>query len=188
MNKPFDIATMGTSLTRGHNQTDSFHRYLEAGLSEGKFTPIRTYDFGISGGTTPIGMTVAPIVAQLRPRVITIEYSMNDCLSPIATVSANTIAMLDFLKAETPDSLIYLMTMNPVIGGGYEGTRRLGVGTYYQLYRDLAVSQNVGLIDSAPLWGGVGFSEIPDGIHGTAEAYRDRLLPLIVAELSPLID
>lgn len=183
----FDIAALGTSLTAGHNVQSSYHRYLVPMLSAGKQSTIRTYNFGIPGGYTTTGMTVAPVAARLKPRVILIEYSMNDCLLPLATASANTISMLNLLKSASPGSLLYLMTMNSVIGSGSSITERANLADYYQIYRDLSVSQNVGLIDSFPMWSGVGFSEIPDGIHATAEAYRDRLLPLIVDQLSPLI-
>lgn len=183
----FDIATMGSSLTAGNAISRSWHRELRNALLPGKSEEIRTYNFGIGGADIDDAAPVADKVILLRPRVITIEYSMNDCQLDFTHVRTATIALLEELKAGTPDSLIYLMTMNPVVGSSLSATSRSNLGIFYQMYRDLAVSEDVGLIDTNPDWGGVTVAGIPDGIHPLADTNKDRLIPAMVEALTPLI-
>lgn len=183
----FDIATVGSSLTAGNAISRSWHRELRNALLPGKSEEIRTYNFGIGGADIDDASAVSGRVIELRPRVITVEYSMNDCQLDFSHVQAATIAMLDELKNGTPGSSIFLMTMNPVVGSSLSATSRPNLGIFYQMYRDLAVSEGVGLIDSYPDWVGVTLTDIPDGIHPTAEANAERLVPAIASVIAPLI-
>lgn len=183
-----DIATLGTSLTAGTGADQSFHLALQRALSVGKKTDVRTYNFGIGGGYTTNGLPLVPAVIRLRPKVVTVEYTMNDCLIPLVDAQANAITMLNQLKAGLPDSAIYLLILNKVIGAGGAGAvLRAGVNTYNDMYRALAVSQNVGLIDTYAAWGAATVTDIPDGVHPTVAANVTYALPGMVSALSPLI-
>lgn len=184
----FDIATIGTSLTAGSGAARSYHYDLEAALQPGKASKIRTYNHGIPGGYSSDGIAAYRLTSNMRAKVILIEFSMNDCLLSEATVEANTITLLDDLKAASPESAIYLMTMNPVVGSSGSATSRSALPDFYQMYRDLSVSQSVGLIDTYPTWSGVTEVEIPNGVHPTVEANRQYLVPAIASVLRPLID
>jgi lysophospholipase L1-like esterase len=183
----FDIATMGTSLTAGSGASRSFHSDLEAALMPGKSRKIRTYNHGIPGGYTTDGIARVAATVAMRAKVILVEFSMNDCLKTMAAAQADAINLLNSLKASSPSSAIFLMTMNPVVGSSSSATIRANLPSYYQLYRDLALSQNVGLIDSYPRWYGVDLTEIPDGVHPTPSANKVRLIPAIAEALAGLI-
>lgn len=183
----FDIATMGTSLTAGSGAEQSFHRDLAAALRTGKECTLRLYNHGIPGGYSSDGLATVQNTVAMRPEVVLIEYSMNDCLTSLSTSESNTISIINALRTGTPDSVVYLMTMNPVVGSGASATSRSALPTFYQLYRDLSVSQSVGLIDTSPGWAGVTVADIPDGVHPTVAANRTYLIPAIAAALSPLI-
>ena len=184
----FDIATMGTSLSAGTGATQSFHLDLERALSAGKQSYVRTYNFGIGGGYTTDGIARVNEVIRLKPKVVTVEFTMNDCLVPLATAQANTISLLNSLKTGLPTSLLYLLILNKVIGAGSGGANiRTGVDTYNDMYRSLAVSQSVGLIDTYAAWAPTTLTDIPDGVHPTAAANLTYALPGMVSALSSLI-
>lgn len=183
----FDIATMGSSLTAGNAVSRSWHRELRRSLVPGKATSIRTYNFGIGGADTNTGLAIVSQVVALKPRAVLIEYSANDCQLSFSVMRGKTIDLINALKVGTPTTGIYLMVMNPVVGSGPSAVGRPNLPTFHQMYRDLAVSENVGLIDTAPAWAGVTVAEIPDGIHPLPNTNLARLIPGIVASLSPLI-
>lgn len=183
----FDIATMGSSLTACNAIERSWQAELRSALAIGKSSEIFSYNFGVGGGNINTGHTVKDRVITLRPSAILIEYSMNDCNLDFSYARTQTIALLDDLKAGTPGSLLFLMTMNPVVGDSLSATLRDDLGIYYQMYRDLAVSEDVGLIDTTPDWSGVTEDDIPDGIHPLPATNASRLVPGIVAGLSAYI-
>jgi lysophospholipase L1-like esterase len=183
----FDIATMGSSLTCGNaaGLSESWHRDLRNALLPGSSEEIRTYNFGAPGGNYLTGLSTVAAVIRLRPRVVIIEYSMNDCNLVYADAEAGTITILDQLKSGAPDSALFLMTMNNVFGSNL--TTRNDLPDFYQMYRDLSVSESVGLIDSNPAWAGTTISDMLDEVHPTAQSNKTYLVPSIVAELEPLI-
>lgn len=183
----FDIATLGTSLTAGSGATMSYHRDLAAALRIGKSSTVRLYNFGIPGGYTSDGLANVQKVADLRPRVVLVEFTMNDCLISQATAQANTISLLNQLKSKSPGSDIFLLILNKVVGSSPSATSRSNLPAFNQMYRDLAASQNVGLIDTYSAWGPAGLSDIPDGVHPTPEANRLYAVPGIAGTLSSLV-
>jgi hypothetical protein len=83
-------------------------------------------------------------------------------------------------------TLIYLMTMNPPIGGSVAG--RPNIESYNDIYRDLAATMaGVDLIDVAPGWAGATTTEIPDNIHPTLAAQNSILVLAMVAALNGVI-
>lgn len=185
----FDIGTLGTSLTAGSGAAESYHRSLECALRPGKQSIIRSYNMGVAGGQTdPHGFANYPIVGKLRPKVILIEFSMNDLFKGVTQARADMRTLLSGLQATSPTTKLFLMTMNTVVGSSSSATSRAAVNTYYQIYRDEVVLQPaVGLIDTYPAWSGATLTDIPDGVHPTVAANTARLIPAIVAVLGPLI-
>lgn len=183
----FDIATMGSSLTCGNapGVTASWHRDLEDALKPGKSSRIRTYNFGVGGGNYLTGLSLVGQVINLRPRVVLIEYSMNDCNLDYVDAQAGTIDIIDQIKVGSPDSAIYLMTMNKVFGD--QLTLRGDLPDFYQMYRNLAVSENVGLIDARPAFESTVEADYVDSVHPKAETNKAVLVPEIVSVLGSTI-
>jgi lysophospholipase L1-like esterase len=186
--KQFSIAIMGTSLTQGTKAGASYLRDLRLALQANKKSIVNTFNYGIDGARTTTGVGIVDPVIRLRPNVILIEYLMNDCVSPYTDTSATTKTLLNSLKSGTPNSALYLMTMNPVRGSGSVATDRVQLETYNQTYRNLALSENVSLIDTYPGWAAATLSDIPDGLHASPAANRQYLIPALVSTLSHLID
>lgn len=184
----FDIACLGTSLTAGSSIDIGWQRDLELVLQVGKQDRVRTYNFGVPGGVTVNGIAKAPLAINMQPKAILIEFLMNDCLGTSTDCIANTISLLNILKAGSPGSKLFLMTMNPVVAGGTISASRVPVYPGFQsVYRDLATSQDVGLIDSYPDWAGLTTENMPDGIHPTSALNRTFLVPAIAAAIRPLM-
>lgn len=183
----FDIATMGSSLTCGNatGVTTSWHTDLRNALRPGKADDICTYNFGVGGGNYLTGLSIVAQVTALRPSAVVIEYSMNDCNLTFSAAEAGTISLINQIKSGSPESAIFLMTMNNVFGSNL--TLRDDLPDFYQMYRDLSVSEGVGLIDSNPAWAGTTMSDMVDEVHPSAAANKAYLVPTMVAALAPLI-
>lgn len=186
----FDIGTLGTSLTAGSGAKESWHRGLRASLAPGKQSVIRTYNFGVAGGTNVHGLSLSPLISKLKPKVMLIEYSMNECLNDYSTSQTETISIINTIRTASPSSLIYLMIMNPVLGDSLSATSRAPtLGNFYQMYRNIAASrEDVEILDTTSNWSGLIQSEIPDGIHPTSETNIARLVPAISSILRPLFN
>lgn len=185
--KQFSIAVMGTSLTQGTKAGDSYLRDLRTALQSGKESILRTYNYGIDGGRTTTGTSIVNNVIRLQPDVILIEYLTNDCVSPYTDTDATTTSLIASLRAGSANSEIFLMTMNPVRGSSQAAIDRVLLEDYNGIYRDLAVSEEVGLIDSYPSWSGATLVDIPDGLHASPAANRQYLLPSIIPALEGMI-
>lgn len=153
----------------------------------GKKSRVRTYNFGIAGGYSSDGLAVYPRVAALRPKVVLLEFLMNDCLLVYNTSRANMVSMISGIKAASPASAIYLMTMNPTRGSSSSATQRSALPTFNAIYRELAPLMSVGIIDTYDGWSAATLSDIPDGVHPTDVANRTYLVPRIAEVLAPLI-
>ncbi len=186
--KIFDIAIMGTSLTAGAGRAYSYVRDLIPKLEEGKHSRVRVYNFGKDGARSDQGVTDYPQVAALRPKAVLIEYQMNDCTVAYATSQARTISIIDGIRAASPGTLVFLMTMNPTYAGASDVSSRALLPSFYQMYRDLAASKGTGLIDCYPSWAPATLADVPDGMHPLQAAHRLYTIPSIVAALSPSIE
>lgn len=189
----FDIATLGTSLTANTASyvKSAWQSTLELELMKGKKSKVRTYNFGFGGVTSSFAATQIPRLLPLRPKVVTIEYNMNDCAlsNSISTAQsqANHINIINAIQAALPDTLIFLMTMNPPIGAAVSG--RPNIEGYNNVYRALAASiEGVNIIDTAPSWAGATTALIPDNIHPNLAAWTSKLVPAMTTALAPLID
>lgn len=183
-----DIVILGTSLSIGAGLANSYAHDLVPFMEHGKTGRVRVHNFSKDGAQSSQGLIEYPKACALKPRVALIEYQMNDCLVSQATSRSRTLSIINGFKALSPGTLIRLVTTNPTFSeASSEAAARTFVNNYYQIYRDLAVSENVGLIDGYYAWSGAALSEIPDGVHPTVAAHRARTVPFIAAALSNLL-
>lgn len=186
----FDIATMGTSLSAGtvSYSERNWQIDLERALTPGKSNRVRVHNLGVGGETSAGGLARVGQVIKYRPRLVTIEYMMNDCSTPqgisTAQSQANHQAIINAIRSALPDTLIYLMTMNPPIGAAL--TNRPNIESYNNVYRSMT-DVDLPLIDIAPLWGVPTSGQIPDTLHPTSAQERAITVPAIAAAISPLI-
>lgn len=185
----YDIAFIGTSLTS--NRVGGWQSAFKQRLQLEATIDVRCYDAGTPGGTTADMYPLSVRAAMLRPRAVVIEAGMNDAPVSqgisVAQFKTNVIAMIAQVQGLSPNSAIFLMTMNPVVAppGSSENAARLP--DYYEALRELSVSEGVGLIDVEPLWGSPTTTEIPDGVHPTLVAENAVLVPKLMATFLPLV-
>lgn len=181
----FDIATFGTSLTAGNASVGGrWQPHVARALAPGKSDQIRLYNLGIPGGSSRDGLAAIGTLIKLRPKAVTIEFLMNDC-APSHSVTLSqcadlTTQIVDAIRDMDEDTLIYLMTMNPS-----PNSDRAAQPTYNEVYRTLAGTLDVGLIDTYPLWPTITPTLAPDGVHTTLAANMATLTPAIASGLSP---
>lgn len=186
----FHLVTMGTSLTAGNASSGGqWQPVLTRALAPGKADRVRVSNVGAGGVTSDYGLaTSLPLTLKYRPDAVTIEYLMNDCSTSNSVSEAlcesNTIAIMDALRAELPSIAIFLLILNPALASV---TSRAGLNTYNAIYRALAVSEGVGLIDTWDAWGTPTTTEIPDSIHPTLAANVEFALPEMVTQIAPVI-
>ena len=197
----FDIAFVGTSLTAGTGtgvidvdnavNGGSWMPKLERALQVGKQSEVRTYNFGFPGQNSNYGLAQADRYVPFRAKLYVFEFCMND--SPgvqdvsMAQARENVLAMASLVQARTPDAMIALMTMNPVVGSSSGALARPNLPDYHENYRNYASEMEWLLIDNALSWGGVTTTEIPDGIHPLLAEVEARLIPDIVSVVGTLI-
>jgi lysophospholipase L1-like esterase len=185
----FDCAFMGTSLTARLSAT-KWMNTLGSSLRLATPRPIQLYDFGVGGQASSYGVAIAPGVAKMRPKAAVIEYGMNDAIPAlgisVATFQNNLVSILQSFFTKSPDTRLFLMTMNPVIAPGTSVVPNLAA--YYQGLRDVAAAQGVGLIDNTPSWGTPTASQMnADGVHPLPDYAAAVIVPNVSAALLPLI-
>lgn len=199
----FDIACMGGSTTAGFGVGTTYvpggwQPHLERALAPGKASRIRVYSFGKGGAGSVIGHNdQLPFVLKVRPRVVLMEYMINDALGPNHASGAGQtledswdthVAIIQAIKAASPETLIYLQTLNPVMPWTEPDDRkRPNLAQYNALYPELADDQDVGFIDNFPLYAEVTQTDVPDGVHPIEACQKAILVPALVSALSPLI-
>lgn len=122
---------------------------------------------------------------------VIVDFAVNDASlwrgMPLMRSRANHIEIIDAAKAN--GAAVLLATMSPAFG--LKAAARPGRGAYDDLYRDLAASEGVGLIDDAPRWRAKGDAwlraSIPDSLHPTNAAMAEITLPSFERALSALI-
>ncbi len=187
----FDFACTGDSLTGGHYSREWQVDVAER-LSLLSSRPVRNYNFGLNGTSTPWGLQRMPEIVALRPRAVVIAFGMNDCTAEGVTVSQymeNLRQMIVIVRQGSPQSAIFLMTMNPLATDlNVSGvTMRLTLPQYYEALRRTASEQRVGLIDNDRTWVGATSAEIPDGVHPLKSALLLNTIPNVVNALNRLL-
>ncbi len=99
--------------------------------------------------------------------------------------------MITRIQRELPECVIILQVMNPVIDRppGHSG-HRPRLDDYHQMYRDVAATRKLALVDHAPSWkvvleqGEETFHKfVPDGLHPSAEGCQRIVTPNILKAL-----
>jgi lysophospholipase L1-like esterase len=127
-------------------------------------------------------------VLKKNPDTVLIEWAINDAFLPYATsveqAQKNLESMVDQILKKNPSCEIILMTMNLPLGVHLE--KRPEIVKYYQMYRDVAGSRKLRLIDHEPNWKAVlekdkdqYLSYVPDGIHPNAKGCEMVILPAL---------
>ncbi len=192
----FDVACIGTSLTDSWS-ANNWPLEAQALLQPGKRERVRFYAVARQAKDSAWGLANIKGVTDKRPRAALIEFAINDCLHPLTGIPNltlqqsfnNTAAIIDAIRAARPDTLIWLMTMNPCIPP--QDQYRVNLPGYYAQYSAIAAAKGVGLIDNYSKWLTRSTAQIqadiPDGSHPRIEAQREVLIPNVVAALAPHI-
>jgi acyl-CoA thioesterase-1 len=139
---------------------------------------------------------VETAVVALKPDAVFIEFAINDAVTrfdlSLDTVRRNLDTILDRIRAALPRCEIILQVTNPAVGRpeGHPSARR-NQDAYQQIYRDAAKRRGLRLVDHSIAWnrllagkGEAGFKTlVPDGVHPSAEGWRQIVMPVLLREL-----
>ena len=178
----FNVAVIGTSLSAGQ----AWQPVVRSRLQLLTDRPIIFHDFGRPGfSSVQLRDTVGSKPANINPRKLIIECGMNDAgVTLISTFKNQVQDIINMAAGRISMSDILLMTMNPAIAPAPTVTIN-GCPVIYQGLRDLAASNNCGLIDNHPLWTSPTTTDIPDGVHPTIAALKSYgIISNIVSALS----
>ncbi|QDH81222.1 SGNH/GDSL hydrolase family protein [Echinicola soli] len=131
-------------------------------------------------------------VIAKHPDVVIIEFAINDAFedyhTPLSVSELNLRYMVDRIKLSDPSCEIILQVMNMPVGTSAE--YRPALGSYYQMYRRVARSMGLLLVDHYANWqkildqGREEFLEyVPDGIHPSNKSGREIIAPKIIETL-----
>lgn len=129
-----------------------------------------------------------------NPDVVLIEFATNDADYfdgvDLAVSRRNHASLFKLIRDSSPRSTLVLMTMGPAFG--LRGWVRPNLADYYGMYRDLAGSHDVTLIDFAPIWekrvaGTSNWELFPDGLHPTQSASSRVILPALRDRIGDLL-
>ncbi len=186
------LVTYGTSLTAaegGHAWVDSVTRALNKKYNN----QLTTINAAKSGMWSTWGVqNLEDSVIKKNPDAVLIEFSMNDAFMNYKTsvdlAKLNLNYMIDRIKLYNPDCEVILQTMD--IALNIHGEQRPDLLKYYQMYRDVAKSRSLLLIDHYPHWKALldkgrdaYLKAVPDGIHPGIEASKDIIAPYVVERL-----
>lgn len=197
---PRKVVVYGTSLTAGGAWVGQMSSWLSAKYP-GLLTIINS---GLSGKNSAEGLAqLNSKVLAHHPDTVFIEFAMNDAFlyndgTPnlsVAQARANLIAIIDAIRAQNPGAEIILQTMNTVwnspTGSNASATLRPNLAAYYQMYREVAATRNLLLIDHHPNWAALQQDDpatyqtyVPDGVHPGAAGLGRVVLPLLQWKLS----
>lgn len=123
--------------------------------------------------------------------IVIVEFAINDASiwrgMPFSTSRANHVRIVQ--AAKDAGATVFLATMSPAFGT--KALARPGLAAYYAMYRELAETEDVGLIDDAPRWRAKGDdwlrAAIPDDLHPTNEAMAEISGRSFEAALAPFL-
>ena len=184
--EPLTIVALGTSLTEGSD----WPQRLGARLSACWQWPVHVESVARSGMTSTWGLQQVERVASFRPDIVLVEFAMNDAnwrrFVSRERSRANVVAIGRGIRERAPRARLFLMTTNVV--HGLRGMMRPNVGAYYELYRAIAASEGLGLIDLAPIWAALPREAlrraVPDGVHPPPDAFERVALSAVAAAVS----
>lgn len=186
------LVTYGTSLTAaegGRAWVDSVNKALNKKYN-GLLT---TLNAAKSGMWSTWGVQhLEDSVIKKAPDAVLIEFAMNDAFLDYKTnvdvARLNLNYMIDRIKLYNPDCEVILQTMD--IPLNEHGQQRPNILAYYQMYREVAKTRKLLLIDHYPHWKELldkgkdaYIKAVPDGIHPGVEASKQIIAPYILKRL-----
>lgn len=131
-------------------------------------------------------------VIKKNPDAVLIEFSMNDAFlnykTSVKLARLNLNYMIDRIKLYNPHCEVILQTMD--IALDVHGQQRPDLLKYYQMYRDVAKTRGLLLIDHYPHWKALldkgrdaYIKAVPDGLHPGVEASKNIIAPYVVTRL-----
>lgn len=190
--KPQVLVTYGTSLTAAVGGK-AWVFSVDSALNKKYNGLLKTVNSAKSAMWSTWGVQhLEDSVIKKNPDAVLIEFGMNDAFTAYNTsvevAKLNLNYMIDRIKLANPDCEIILQTMNIALDG--HGTARPNLLKYYQLYRDVAKSRHLLLIDHYPHWKALldqgkdaYLKAMPDGLHPGVAASKSMIAPYVVARL-----
>ena len=155
--KPMTWVFTGDSITHGALHTYGWRSYPEHFAERLRYEMERSYDIVINTGIS--GETAGDIlksfdwrVSRFNPDVVSVMIGTNDCVDGEAgrtVFRKNLIEMVTRIK--TAGAIPLLNTPNTICVDGYDGTRK-DLHNYVQIIRDVAVENDIQLIDHWQYW------------------------------------
>ncbi len=144
------VVLLGTSLTANGTWPASLQSWLTS-ESPGPGT-VTVVNRAVSGKASDHGLaTQTPLALTDNPDAVFIEFSMNDAATTLNITQQqaedNLDAMIDAFKAQNPNVIIVLQTMNNLPPDTSPFSPRVNLNGYYQIYRNVAAARGAILID-----------------------------------------
>ena len=169
------VVVIGTSLTASASWPEALQTRL--GTCTGR--SIRLENLAENRATSELGFFRLDEIVALNPAIVILEFAINDADRKIGVSLPESRrrheTIIGALQKRVPDTAIYLMTTNHTVG--QIRFRRPLLPAYYELYRDLAETFDLGLADLYPRWREIDGENLPDGLHPTDELARNRYRP-----------
>lgn len=184
------VVVYGTSLTAG----GAWVQQLQQALNQAYPEKAKVINSGKSAMWSKWGVdNLDKLVIEKKPDTVLIEFGINDAFlkynTSVEQAQKNLENMIERILKSNSQCEIVLMVMNPPIGGHLES--RPNIKDYYQMYRDVAKTRKLLLIDHYPNWEKILNSDaalfnkyVPDGIHPNAEGCEMVITPEITKALS----
>lgn len=185
------LAILGTSLSTQQHWPETLRTQLESCLG----TPLPLHVFAQGGAPSSTAARYLPDLIGARPRIVLIEYSINDAdlrrEMSVAQSRETHAAALEQLRSALPEARIFLVRLNRA--HGLRAVLRPRLGTYEALYPTLAETYGTGLLDSRMAWKDARATtprEVlqPDGLHPTVAAADQVNAPALAAQLITQLD
>lgn len=186
------VVVYGTSLSTGSNG-QAWMNELDRMLNDNYTGRVTYYLSGKGGRWSTWGVqNIEDSVIIKKPDVVIIEFGINDASylngTSLELAELNLQYMVDRIKLYDPDCEIILQIMNMAIGKS--GSYRTNIDEYYDIYRKIALKENLLLIDHYPNWlnilnkGDDYFLEfVPDGLHPNKNAAVKIIAPYMFKRL-----
>lgn len=187
------LVTYGTSLTAGAGGK-AWVDSVNAGLNKKYNGLLTTINAAKSAMWSTWGVEhLEDSVLKKKPDAVIMEFGMNDAFTnyntSVAVAKLNLNYMVDRIKLYNPDCEVILQTMNIPLDG--HATTRPQLLAYYQMYRDVAKSRGLLLIDHYPHWKAIldkgkdaYLKEAADGLHPDAPAAKRIIAAYVLKRLT----
>ncbi|GAB4387672.1 SGNH/GDSL hydrolase family protein [Albidovulum sp.] len=187
----YRLLLLGTSLTRRGDWPDR----LRERLGECAAGPVRVERLARAGAASDWGL--AALRERLSrsgaqaPDLVIVEFSGNDAALahgfPLFMSRRNHLAIIR--AARDAGAAVILATMSPA--WGWNALERPGQDRYHAIYRDLAASEGVGLVDTIADWRALPAERlraaVPDDLHPTDEAMAAITVPALAEAVGAIL-